>query len=125
MRSCGRDANYEAATASLRHAACASICPHLLRVFSCLPACPVVPTWAAVSPYLGGRHPLGKDVQLDYEEMSDQDWEEEPEGESLSVSADERRRHSAAAAKPSTARHSGPASVAHCPAALNSAWAPA
>jgi hypothetical protein len=30
---------------------------------------------------------LGKDVQLDYEEMSDQDWEEEPEGESLSVSS--------------------------------------
>lgn len=32
-----------------------------------------------------GRRPFGKAVELDYEEMSDQDWEEEPEGESLSV----------------------------------------
>jgi hypothetical protein len=35
---------------------------------------------------VGGRRPLGEDPALDYEEMSDQDWEEEPEGESLSVS---------------------------------------
>jgi hypothetical protein len=33
-----------------------------------------------------GRRPLGTDAELDYEVMSDQDWEEEPEGESLSVS---------------------------------------
>ncbi len=32
-----------------------------------------------------GRRPLGRDPELDYEVMSDQDWEEEPEGESLSV----------------------------------------
>lgn len=36
---------------------------------------------------VAGRRPFGKDVALDYEVMSDQDWEEEPEGESLSVSA--------------------------------------
>lgn len=40
----------------------------------------------ACSVYVSGRRPFGKDVELDYEEMSDQDWEEEPEGESLSVS---------------------------------------
>ncbi len=33
-----------------------------------------------------GRRPFGRDAELDYEVMSDQDWEEEPEGESLSVS---------------------------------------
>jgi hypothetical protein len=33
-----------------------------------------------------GRRPLGQEAELDYEVMSDQDWEEEPEGESLSVS---------------------------------------
>jgi hypothetical protein len=33
-----------------------------------------------------GRRPLGTDAELDYDVMSDQDWEEEPEGESLSVS---------------------------------------
>lgn len=66
---------------------------------------------------------MGKDVQLDYEEMSDQDWEEEPEGESLSVSADERRGHGAAAAQPSTPllQHSTPqraskrGALPHCP----------
>ena len=31
------------------------------------------------------RSPWGKDEVLDYEVMSDQEWEEEPEGESLSV----------------------------------------
>lgn len=35
---------------------------------------------------MSGRRPFGRDVELDYEVMSDQDWEEEPEGESLSVS---------------------------------------
>ena len=35
---------------------------------------------------VGGRKPFGQDVEIDYEVMSDQDWEEEPEGESLSVS---------------------------------------
>lgn len=33
-----------------------------------------------------GRKPFGQDVELDYEVMSDQDWEEEPDGENLSVS---------------------------------------
>jgi chromatin assembly factor 1 subunit A len=32
-----------------------------------------------------GRRPLGKDPQLDYEVDSDDEWEEEPEGENLSV----------------------------------------
>ena len=32
-----------------------------------------------------GRRPLGKDPELDYTVMSDEEWEEEPEGESLSV----------------------------------------
>lgn len=35
---------------------------------------------------VSGRKPFGQDVEIDYEVMSDQDWEEEPEGESLSVS---------------------------------------
>lgn len=33
-----------------------------------------------------GRKPDAKDPNLDYEVMSDEEWEEEPEGESLSVS---------------------------------------
>jgi len=33
-----------------------------------------------------GRRPFGRDPGLDYEVMSDEEWEEEPEGESLSVS---------------------------------------
>lgn len=33
-----------------------------------------------------GRDPLGKDPDLDYEVMSDEEWEDEPEGENLSVS---------------------------------------
>ncbi len=33
-----------------------------------------------------GRRPLAKDAELDYEVMSDEEWEEEPEGENLSVS---------------------------------------
>lgn len=32
------------------------------------------------------RNPWGRDAAMDYEVMSDQEWEEEPEGESLSVS---------------------------------------
>lgn len=32
-----------------------------------------------------GRRPLAKDAELDYEVMSDEEWEEEPEGENLSV----------------------------------------
>ena len=32
-----------------------------------------------------GRKPLGKDPEVDYTVMSDEEWEEEPEGESLSV----------------------------------------
>ena len=33
-----------------------------------------------------GRRPLARDDTLDYEVMSDEEWEEEPEGENLSVS---------------------------------------
>lgn len=33
------------------------------------------------------RMPLGKDELLDYDYMSDEEWEEEPEGESISVPA--------------------------------------
>lgn len=33
-----------------------------------------------------GRRPLARDEELDYEVMSDEEWEEEPEGENLSVS---------------------------------------
>ena len=32
-----------------------------------------------------GRKPFAKEPTLDYEVMSDEEWEEEPEGESLSV----------------------------------------
>lgn len=32
-----------------------------------------------------GRRPLARDAEMDYEVMSDQEWEEEPEGEDLSV----------------------------------------
>eukprot|EP00775_Hariotina_reticulata_P013519 gene13519-13644_t len=41
------------------------------------------------SRHVSGRRPFERDVELDYEVMSDQDWEEEPEGESLSVDGDE------------------------------------
>ncbi|KAF5832725.1 hypothetical protein DUNSADRAFT_11275 [Dunaliella salina] len=36
------------------------------------------------SPVVSGRRPFGRDPGLDYEVMSDEEWEEEPEGESLS-----------------------------------------
>ena len=36
---------------------------------------------------VSGRRPFDRDIGLDYEVMSDEEWEEEPEGESLSVSA--------------------------------------
>jgi len=32
-----------------------------------------------------GRRPLARDALMEYELMSDQEWEEEPEGEDLSV----------------------------------------
>lgn len=38
------------------------------------------------SAVIKGRKPCAKDPNLDYEVMSDEEWEEEPEGESLSVS---------------------------------------
>jgi len=38
------------------------------------------------SSVIRGRKPGAKDPNLDYEVMSDEEWEEEPEGESLSVS---------------------------------------
>ena len=40
----------------------------------------------ACSAYVTPRRPLGRDIVLDSEVESDQEWEEEPEGESLSVS---------------------------------------
>jgi hypothetical protein len=63
-----------------RRAALTSAWPPSFDMGECFASC--LYCSAAVS----GRRPLGKDVALDYEEMSDQDWEEEPEGESLSVS---------------------------------------
>lgn len=45
----------------------------------------VAPFCCALSGAISGRRPFGRDVLLDYEVESDQDWEEEPEGESLSV----------------------------------------
>jgi hypothetical protein len=38
--------------------------------------------WSRV---IRGRRPLAKEPGVDYEVMSDEDWEEEPEGEDLSV----------------------------------------
>ncbi|MEW5297514.1 MAG: hypothetical protein WDW36_000719 [Sanguina aurantia] len=42
-----------------------------------------------VSPSVSGRRPLGLDPVLDYDVMSDEDWEEEVEGESLSQQGDD------------------------------------
>ncbi len=41
------------------------------------------------SAVIKGRKPCAKDPNLDYEVMSDEEWEEEPEGESLSVSLEQ------------------------------------
>lgn len=37
------------------------------------------------SPCVSGRRPLGKDEALDYDVMSDEDWESEPEGEDVDM----------------------------------------
>lgn len=37
---------------------------------------------------MSGRRPLGRDDALDYDVMSDEDWESEPEGEDLDVVRD-------------------------------------
>ncbi|BDA41437.1 probable chromatin assembly factor 1 subunit FSM at N-terminal half [Coccomyxa sp. Obi] len=41
-------------------------------------------SWSRASLTVKGRRPLAKDAELDYEVMSDEEWEEEPEGENLS-----------------------------------------
>lgn len=45
---------------------------------------PYYGSWPAPGKEVGPRRPLGRDETLDYEVMSDIDWEEEPEGSSLS-----------------------------------------
>ncbi len=49
------------------------------------PPSPAPAPTAPRSKEVAGRRPLARDPSLDYEVMSDEDWEEEPEGESLSV----------------------------------------
>lgn len=45
---------------------------------------PYYGSWPEPGPAVGPRRPLGKDETLDYEVLSDLEWEEEPEGSSLS-----------------------------------------
>ena len=49
------------------------------------PARGLTETNACCSQAVGPRNPWGKDPALDYDVMSDMEWEEEPDGESLSV----------------------------------------
>jgi Chromatin assembly factor 1 subunit A len=37
----------------------------------------------ACSPHVAPRRPLARDPDMDYDVMSDEEWEEEPEGEAL------------------------------------------
>jgi hypothetical protein len=46
-------------------------------------------SWPKPGPTINARRYLGKDETLDYDVMSDMDWEEEPEGSSLSGADDE------------------------------------
>ena len=46
---------------------------------------PYYGSWSRGSAAVTGRRPLARDALMDYELMSDQEWEEEPEGEDLSV----------------------------------------
>ncbi|KXZ53221.1 hypothetical protein GPECTOR_7g1114 [Gonium pectorale] len=50
---------------------------------------PYYGSFSRTSTAVTGRRPLGRDSSLDYEVASDEEWEEEPEGESLSDSGDE------------------------------------
>jgi hypothetical protein len=50
---------------------------------------PYYGSWPQPGPAINARRYLGKDETLDYEVMSDLDWEEEPEGSSLSGADDE------------------------------------
>jgi actin-related protein len=50
---------------------------------------PYYGSWPNPGPNINARRYLGKDETLDYEVMSDLDWEEEPEGSSLSGADDE------------------------------------
>jgi hypothetical protein len=50
---------------------------------------PYYGSWPKPGPSINARRYLGKDETLDYEVMSDLDWEEEPEGSSLSGADDE------------------------------------
>jgi len=45
---------------------------------------PYYGSWSVQSSHVTGRNPLAQDQSMDYEVMSDIDWEEEPEGSSLS-----------------------------------------
>ena len=46
---------------------------------------PYYGSWSRASAAVTGRRPLARDALMEYELMSDQEWEEEPEGEDLSV----------------------------------------
>ncbi|GLI61305.1 hypothetical protein VaNZ11_003659 [Volvox africanus] len=50
---------------------------------------PYYGSFSRTSTSVTGRRPFGRDSALDYEVASDEEWEEEPEGESLSDSGDE------------------------------------
>ncbi|KAI8472554.1 MAG: hypothetical protein J3K34DRAFT_519599 [Monoraphidium minutum] len=50
---------------------------------------PYYGSWGRPAGVVAGRRPLGRAPELDYDVMSDEDWEEEPEGESLSEDADD------------------------------------
>ncbi|KAK9846650.1 hypothetical protein WJX81_008416 [Elliptochloris bilobata] len=45
---------------------------------------PYYGSWSRASNVVTGRRPLARDDSMDYEVMSDQEWEEEPDGEDLS-----------------------------------------
>ncbi|CAN7985624.1 unnamed protein product [Ixodes hexagonus] len=47
-------------------------------------------TWRKKSQAVSGRHPWGKEKELDYEVDSEEEWEEEEPGESLSGTEDEK-----------------------------------
>ncbi|GFR48074.1 hypothetical protein Agub_g9912, partial [Astrephomene gubernaculifera] len=54
---------------------------------------PFYGSFSKTSTAAGPRRPFGRDPALDYEVASDEEWEEEPEGESLSDSGDEGDSH--------------------------------
>ncbi|MEW5314882.1 MAG: hypothetical protein WDW38_006344 [Sanguina aurantia] len=60
---------------------------HLQQVWEFIHGCGVLRVY--IPPSVSGRRPLGLDPVLDYDVMSDEDWEEEVEGESLSQQGDD------------------------------------